>query len=43
MKLADMRKRAYEHCKSFPAETAYVRNKKLYVNGVVVGEVKPDF
>lgn len=38
-RLGEMRKRAYEHRKNHPDEEAYVKNKKLYVNGVVVEEV----
>ena len=42
-KLADMRKKAFEHRKSHPGEKAYVANKKLYINGTVVEEAKPNF
>lgn len=42
-KLAEMRKRAYEHRTKHPNEEAFVKNKKLYVNGVVVDEVERNF
>lgn len=42
-KLADMRKRAYDHRRNHPSEKAYVKNKKLYINDVVVDEVDQNF
>ena len=42
-KLADMRKRAYEHRSNNPDESAYVKNKKLYINGTVVEEIDQGF
>ena len=42
-RLADMRKRAFEHRKSHPGEEAFVKNKKLYLNGVVVDEISQNF
>ena len=41
--LADMRKRAYEHRMRYPGESAYVKNKKLFINGVVVEEAHQGF
>ena len=43
VRLSDMRKRAYDHCKNFPGEQAFVRNKRLFINGVVVDEIKQSF
>ena len=40
-RLAAMRKRAYEH--RTKGEEAFVRNKKLYVNGVLVDEIPQNF
>lgn len=42
-RLADMRKRAFEHRKSHPGEEAFVKNKKLYLNGVMVAEINQNF
>ena len=42
-KLAAMRKRAYEHRTKHPGEEAYVRNKKLVINGMVVEEIEQHF
>ena len=42
-RLAEFRKRAHDHRTNFPEEDAYVRNKKLYINGDVVDEIKQDF
>lgn len=42
-KLFDMRKRAYEHRSNNPGESAYVKNKKLYINGAVVEEINQVF
>ena len=42
-RLAEMRKRAYEHRKSHPGEEAFVKNKKLFLNGIVVDEIHQNF
>ena len=42
-RLAEMRKRAYEHRTNHPNEEAFVRNNKLYLNGVVVDEITQIF
>lgn len=42
-RLAEFRKRARDHRTNFPDEDAYVRNKKLYINGSVVDDIKQDF
>ena len=42
-KLFELRKRAYEHRTQNPGETAFVRNKKLMINGEVIDEVSKKF
>jgi len=42
-RLAEMRKKAYEHRLENPSEEAYVKNKKLYINGSVVDEIVQNF
>lgn len=42
-KLASMRKRAYQHRIDNPEEEAYVKNKKLIINGAVVDEIGENF
>ena len=42
-KLASMRKRAYEHRQNHPGEEAFVKNRKLFINGTAVDEAKPVF
>ena len=42
-KLAELRKRAYEHRTNNPGEKAFVKDKKLYMNDMVVDEVKENF
>ena len=42
-RLAEMRKRAFGHRNDYPDESAYVKNLKLYINDVVVDEIKLDF
>ena len=42
-KLAQMRKRAYEYRTSNPGCEAFVRGKRLFIDGNVVEEVKQDF
>lgn len=42
-RLAEMRKRAYDHRKDHPDDSAYVKNMKLYINDVIVDEIKLDF
>ena len=42
-KLAEMRKRAHEHRIQHPNEEAFVKNKKLYLNGVIVDEIAQNF
>lgn len=42
-KLASMRKRAYDHRSSHPGDEAFVKNKKLFINGTVVDEIDQDF
>lgn len=39
-KIAEMRKRAYEYRASNPGKTAFVRGKRLYIDGNLVDEVK---
>ena len=42
-KLAEMRKRAFDHKVSNPGDEAFVRNKKLFINGNIVDEVPKNF
>ena len=42
-RLADMRKKAYEHRTQNPGDTAFVKNKKLFINGQVVDEINQNF
>ena len=42
-RLAEMRKRAYEHRSNHPNEEAYVKDKKLFINGVVVDQISQNF
>ena len=42
-KLAEMRKRAYDHRCNHPGEDAFVKGKKLIINGIIVDEVKQNF
>ena len=42
-KLIEMRRKAYEHRTKNPGEEAYVKNKKLYINGFVVEEITQNF
>ena len=42
-KLAQMRKRAYDHRINYPGVEAFVRNKKLFINGNMVDEVPKNF
>ena len=42
-RLAEMRKQAFDHRSQNPGESAYVKNMKLYINNVVVDEIKLDF
>lgn len=42
-RLSEMRKRAYDHRSQNPGESAFVKGKKLFINGNVVDEVKMDF
>ena len=42
-KLAEMRKRAYEYRRDNPGEEAFVKSKKLFINGIVVDEAKSNF
>ena len=42
-KLAEMRKRAFYHRANNPGDEAFVRNKKLIINGSVVDELKQNF
>lgn len=38
-KMAEMRKRAFEYRAQNPGEEAFVRNKKLFINGIIVDEL----
>lgn len=43
IKLAEMRKRAFEHRTNNPGQMAFVRGKKLFIDGNLVDEAKQDF